>query len=110
MIKTLETIWIYIKRFFWILFVIAAAIFGAKYIRNNSKKKEQIDQRITELENIERKTEEDRKELERLNEERKKIEAEIEETNRKYKEKLNENESGQTGDAGESYNDLTKIW
>lgn len=115
MMIVLKKIWFWVKKLFWLLFIVAGLIFASKALRSKDKQQEDIERKIREIEKIENKTEEDRKKLEELKEEKKKVEKEIIDITEKYRKKVEEakakpDAASKPGDAGRSADDLKDVW
>jgi len=107
-------IWFWTKKIWWILVLLVVLYFIVRTLRKANKKKHDIETRIKEVEAIESKTEEDKRELAGLENERKKVEEEIVELTKKYSDKVNEikekPDQPKLGDAAKSSDDLTDVW
>jgi uncharacterized protein YoxC len=96
------------------IMAIGAAVFVISAMRNKTKEKESIDQKIQEIKNLEVRTDADIAKLKDLHEERAKIEEGIQNTSNVYTEKIKElmkkPDEPKKGDAAKSADNMKDVW
>ena len=104
----------YSKRIALVFFLIGGLIFVAYSMKGKNKRKQEIQERLAELDKVETKTNADIKEAEDLRLEAKDIEGSIINITEIYKKKVEDlkkqPDDPKPGDAGKAYDDLKDAW
>lgn len=107
---SVKTMWFYTKKLWYVLAALVALIIIAYGMKGRNQRKNELDDRIGEITNIENKTEEHKKELKRLEDEKKEVENEIIDITKKYKEKVEKLKQKPQSSAANSSDALNDVW
>ena len=112
--EAVKKIWFWTKKIWWVLLAIVGLYFVSRSLRKSGEKKRNIEQKIEEVEALENKTEDDKREIARLESEKKKVEQEIVDISKKYSDKVEElkkkPDQPKPGDAGRSSDNMSDTW